>query len=74
MLSGQGLVPLLLSRILSHFPEDMVYTPPLHATFPGTFGGATWPTTDQMVANGRRLLLTSGIDYGALMQHLMFFK
>lgn len=78
-----GLVPLMLSRIESHFPIDTVYTPDDHrsrasatstATSDSNHFSATWPTTDEMVAAGHRVLLTSRIDYGAAMQPLMFKK
>mmetsp|Transcript_11458 Transcript_11458/g.34433 ORF Transcript_11458/g.34433 Transcript_11458/m.34433 type:complete len:647 (+) Transcript_11458:108-2048(+) len=69
-LGDWGLIPLLMSRIKAYFPEDTIYTPPHHEQR----GGGEWPSADDMVAEGRRLMLTSGVDYGPVMNPLIFLK
>lgn len=59
-----------MSRIKAYFPEDTIYTPPHHEQR----GGGEWPSADDMVAEGRRLMLTSGVDYGPVMNPLIFLK
>jgi hypothetical protein len=64
----QGKVPQLLTDILSVFPVDVIYTPVEHTLRPE----GPWPSIDDLVRLGRRVLFVSGEDYGVAMQSLIF--
>lgn len=66
----QGLIPLMLQRISAIFPVGSIYSPADH----GSRGSSDWPSIDDMAADGKRVLLLSGVDYGPLMQPLIFDK
>ena len=59
-----------MARVTAYFPPDAIYTPPQQDARPG----GAWPSIDEMYASGHRVLLTSGIDYGAVMHPLIFMK
>ena len=60
----------MLQRISAIFPVDSVYSPADH----GGRGSADWPSIDEMLAAGKRVLLLSGVDYGPVMNPLVFDK
>ena len=64
----QGLIPLLLRRITEIFPAATIYSPTDH----GDRLGTDWPSMAEMEAAGKRLLLLSGVDYGMVMDPLIF--
>lgn len=67
---AQGLIPLLLERITQYFPAASIYSPADH----GDRGATDWPSMDEMMAAGKRVLLLSGEDYGTSMDALIFDK
>lgn len=65
----QDVVPVLLNLTLSVFPVESIWTPPelvLH--------GGTWPSMNELVASGKRVMFVSGADYGLAMSELIFTK
>ncbi|KAL4424092.1 hypothetical protein ABPG75_001393 [Micractinium tetrahymenae] len=64
-----GVVGNLLADITGIFPSDWVYTTEDKAAH-----GPGWPSQQEMLTAGKRLLLVSGTDYGADMQPLIFSR
>lgn len=65
----QDMVPVLLNLTLSVFPIDTIFTPPeLLLT------GGVWPSMDELVARGKRVMFVSGADYGLAMNTVIFTK
>lgn len=66
---GQDVVPALLNLTSSVFPVERIWTPPelvLH--------GGSWPSMNDLVAMGKRVMFVSGADYGLAMSQLIFTK
>lgn len=63
------MVPALLNLTLSAFPLDTIFTPPEL----GLIGGV-WPSIDELVARGKRVMFVSGADYGLAMNTVIFTK
>eukprot|EP00884_Botryococcus_braunii_P017639 jgi/Botrbrau1/4559/Bobra.60_2s0046.1 len=63
-----GKVDALLADILSVFSVDMIYTPVEHDALPK----GAWPSINDFVDLGRRLLFVSASDYGLAMRSLIF--
>ncbi len=72
-MGAQGYLPILLAEIRAAFPPGALYTPPEHAARPGS-SNYTWPSMNQLVSEGKRLLVASGEDYGADMAQLIFAR
>ena len=70
----QGYLPILLTEIRATFPPGAVYTPPEHAAYAGSGSNSSlrWPSMNQLVAAGKRLIVASGEDYGPDMDPLLF--
>lgn len=65
----QDMVPALLNLTLSVFPVETIFTPPEL----GLIGGV-WPSIDDLVARGKRVMFVSGADYGPAMNTVIFTK
>lgn len=63
------MVPALLNLTLSVFALDTIFTPPEL----GLIGGV-WPSIDELVAKGKRVMFVSGADYGLAMNTVIFSK
>ena len=63
----QGVVPTLLTEILSLYPVEQIFKP-----VDLVAAGGVWPSMDSMAAAGKRVAFTSGTDYGAAMATLIF--
>ena len=63
------MVPALLNLTLSVFPLETIFTPPEL----GLIGGV-WPSIDNLVARGKRVMFVSGADYGPAMNTVIFTK
>ncbi|KAL4419285.1 hypothetical protein ABPG77_008335 [Micractinium sp. CCAP 211/92] len=68
-LQAWGVVGNLLADITGVFPREWVFSAEDREAF-----GAGWPSQQQMLTSGKRLLLVSGTDYGADMQPLIFSR
>lgn len=64
----QGFLPQLLKEIQDGFPVGSIYTPPDHAKH----GGVSWPSIDDLLLDGKRIMFVSGEDYGPAMAPLIF--
>jgi hypothetical protein len=60
----------LQDDILAVFPREWVYGPKERANATG----GQWPSMDAMLAQGRRVVFVSGVDYGDAMRPLVFAK
>ena len=65
----QDMVPALLNLTLSSFSLETIFTPPEL----GLIGGV-WPSIDELVAWGKRVMFVSGADYGLAMNTVIFSK
>ena len=65
----QDMVPALLNLTLSVFPLASIFTPPELALL-----GGTWPSMNELVARGKRVMFVSGADYGLAMNTVIFSK
>ncbi len=65
----QDMVPVLLNLTLSVFPIDTIFTPPELLLI-----GGVWPSMDELVARGKRVMFVSGADYGLAMNTVIFTK
>lgn len=63
-----GKVGVLLDQVREIFPAQMIVTP---QDFKSRYN-RQWPSIDTMVAQGKRILLVSGTDYGQDMSSLVF--
>jgi hypothetical protein len=63
------MVPTLLARITAAFPQDTIWTPTELAA-----KDWHWPSINDLVAAGKRIMFISGIDYGREMNSLVFSK
>ncbi|KAK9810142.1 hypothetical protein WJX72_005510 [[Myrmecia] bisecta] len=64
-----GFVPRLMSRIQEAFPLEIIFRPAELAALDGQ-----WPTTEHLLAQGKRIILVSGTDYGSAMTSLIFSR
>ena len=67
---AQGFLPNLLADLERAFPKGEIYTPRDHAAA----RRSVWPSTNKLVAAGKRVILVSSEDYGPGMAHLIFSK
>lgn len=65
----QGVLPRLLEQIQGAFPLATIYTPPEHAA---RANKKAWPSMDELLAEGKRVMFVSGEDYGPDMASLLF--
>ena len=65
----QDMVPALLNLTLSVFPLDIIFTPPELTVI-----GDVWPSMNELVCMGKRVLFVSGADYGPAMNTVIFNK
>ncbi|CAL8466894.1 g6430 [Coccomyxa elongata] len=63
-----GYLPQLLREIQEAFPAGSIYTPPEHASH----SNASWPSMNDLLREGKRIMFVSGEDYGAPMASLLF--
>lgn len=64
----QGYLPQLLKEIQEAFPAGSIYTPADHASH----SNASWPSMNDLLREGKRIMFVSGEDYGAPMTSLLF--
>ena len=62
-------MPALLADFAQVFTTEEVFTPPDLAAL-----GNRWPSINEMVASGKRVLVVSGIDYLRPMESLIFSR
>lgn len=70
MVPLQGFLPKLLIEIRQAFPAAMLYTPADH----GTRNASDWPSMGELVAAGKRVMVVSGVNYGADAAGVLFTK
>ena len=70
MVRLQGFLPKLLIEIRQAFPAAMLYTPADH----GGRNASDWPSMGELVAAGKRIMMVSGVDYGADAAGVLFTK
>lgn len=68
-LASWDMVPVLLNLTLSVFAIDTIFTPPELLLI-----GGVWPSMDELVARGKRVMFVSGADYGLAMNTVIFTK
>ena len=66
----QGFLPKLLIETRAAFPGGMLYTPRDH----GGRNASDWPSMAELVANGKRVMVVSGADYGADAADVLFTR
>ena len=66
----QGFLPKLLIETRAAFPGGMLYTPRDH----GARNASDWPSMAELVANGKRVMVVSGADYGADAADVLFTR
>ncbi len=64
----QGYLPQLLKEIQEAFPVGSIYTPADQASHSNT----SWPSMNDLLREGKRIMFVSGEDYGAPMASLLF--
>ncbi len=64
----QGFLPQLMKEIQDGFPAGSIYTPPDHAKH----GNVLWPSINDLLLDGKRVMFVSGEDYGPAMAPLIF--
>ncbi|KAL3139980.1 hypothetical protein ABBQ38_004267 [Trebouxia sp. C0009 RCD-2024] len=68
-LAAWDMVPALLNLTQSVFPLETIFTPPELVLI-----GGVWPSMDELVARGKRVMFVSGADYGLAMNTVIFTK
>ncbi|EIE27018.1 hypothetical protein COCSUDRAFT_83577 [Coccomyxa subellipsoidea C-169] len=63
-----GFLPQLMKEIQDGFPAGSIYTPPDHAKH----GNVLWPSINDLLLDGKRVMFVSGEDYGPAMAPLIF--